>query len=280
MRKNYFNKIIHYLLFAICINISTVHAQQWLGASNSSDPIFRTGKVGIGISTQPLNALDVFGQMSLRDGGDWAVIYKPDNPNTSFLFRRGTNTPNGYVDLLQITNKGQILMGMTNTAPIYSLRGGTLISNYLYTGVSSNPYYNQGSAIWGELTYGDSGTSPTGTVHGISSVVNVNSCGDEESEMAGLFVSLLANEPSRLWGIDLGVNGPVTKQANLLTGTVNAINNYNNSRPVNGSFGAVIISKPNAGAGNRGSSFPTFSIDAGLAIVGYSNTYISPQSDF
>jgi len=232
--KNYKRiKWIIYLNSIVLLLCGASNAQQWLGGADKFSSIFRTGKVGIGISS-PQFALHVI---------------------------------------------GQVQMGHTNENVVNDFYGGTFKSFYTYRGGDSltNPFENQGSVILGQLTYGDKNTAPVGTVHGISSKVDVINCGDSRSEMAGMFIQLRSDAPSRLWGVDLGVMGPINGQADLLTGIVNAVNNYNDSKPSNGAFGSVVISKPEAGAGYRLNT-PTYSLDVGFAVVGYSNTKEMPVS--
>lgn len=159
------------------------------------------------------------------------------------------------------------------------------------------PYDTDGGAgvVWADMHYGQNNSDATGTAHGISTYVTVHDCGaaggGDFDEMAAYFGCLKADTSAstagdaiRLWGIDLGVQGPYQQQAQWLIGLSNVVNNYHNSTPSLCSAGAVVMTAPNTGPGVHYDPYPTpratYPLEVGIGICGFSNTNANRQTGF
>jgi len=157
-----------------------------------------------------------------------------------------------------------------------------------------DPHNNGGAGgIWCAVEYGQNSANAAGTVNGVNSWINVHDCGATSgsySEMAA-YMGVVSAGPSantatdvlRLWGIDLGVQGPFNQQAQLLVGLHNVVNNYHSNATSIGALGALVMTAPGTGpcgSDNWHSGRTTYPLDVGLGICGFSNTSASRLNGF
>jgi|GEM_PF-2910676 len=158
----------------------------------------------------------------------------------------------------------------------------TFRSIYQYNGVAGSPATYAGSAANFRTYFGNGSNSPVGTAGGISSHINVQSSGDSENEYTPLLLDMSGNASGRYWGADVNIHGPYSTQADLLTGIVTFINNYNSDDINDGSYGNTIVTRPGAGGGDAAgdrSSRTTYSLGSGLAITGWSGPTTATNGD-
>lgn len=175
-----------------------------------------------------------------------------------------------------LANRNLTLIKSTGTISepfsLYNEHG--LYGDYTYNGIASVWSVAVGAAAHFQANYGTTEAGTIGTQHVLNTVMQITNSGDADNEYTPHFSMLVNNAtsiPGRLWGCDWTVQGPIDAQADLLVGPTFLTNNYNASAVANGAYGAVVVTKPNAGA--QGSvtrvGETTYALDALLALVGF-----------
>lgn len=149
----------------------------------------------------------------------------------------------------------------------------------------ADPYESMGHSICARTQVGF-GSQARGTIHGMSSLMDVGNVEGVGSEVAGFFgfVNCFStgydNDNLSVQGFDLTVQGPVATEANrpqMLTGQSLCINSFSPTGAITdskrGSFGYKMATVPGQGAKEDWTGLTTYPLHAGFSVSGWSGPY-------
>lgn len=219
------------------------------------------------------------GYTPLRGSG--SAYYLPRYSTTTNQLETSNASDDVANGIFAITGNQRLALFGQGKGPFGSTGGdpnGDILSvDLVQTKSASSAQYYQGSAINSRLIYGQSGAGNVaiGTMHGITTTVDVVNAGDKESEVAihGAYLSCVdtGSTPPRLWGMDLVVSGPPNSagsHSNTMIGAGIVLNRHKstsaNLRDV------AILGATYSYWAMHGRSEATYPLYALLALNGYS----------
>lgn len=211
-----------------------------------------------------------------------------NNTDSSGYFRHNVGAPDSAAEFeIQIVDANKRTLIKKAISGAVSSTGEEMNPLHVQYEVNGNAgdYQSLGHTIGSRTNVGFN-SQMHGTIHGLSSLVDVGNVNGSGSEIAGIFGFVncfstgYANANTSIQGMDYTVQGPVGDEMNrpqLLTGHSLCINNFAPAGTINdvkrGAFGFKMASVPGQGAKEGWAGLTTYALHAGFSVSGWSGPY-------